>query len=434
MAKYIELMLYKIIYIVGRNFRNPSIKKQLQFLNTSENWSRIELENYQLKKLQELVCFAYDHSRFYKRKLDENNVHPSEIKTLQDLSKFPILTKKEILEYNLEIHTDFKFKKKFKAITSGTTGQSLEFYRDEFADSFNRASFFKNYDLFQVKPWDKNGYFWGFNFSFYKKIKTTILDRFQNRFRVFGYDEKEFNRFVKKLQKAKYIHGYSSMIYQAAKIINEKKLPKPKKIRMVKGTSEKIFEKYQEEVKKAFGLKMISEYGATESGIIAFECPKGNMHINMEGVIVEEIENEILVTNLQMKSFPVIRYKLGDFIKLAPKETTCACGKNHLILEDITGRVGSNIYGIKQIYPSFIFYYIFKNLSSNFNIILNYQILQKEKGSLVFKLEQSLNEDEYSKLKNEIFKYFKEDMKIEIEENSNLNTFKGKLKSFISKV
>lgn len=427
-------MFYKTIHIISRNFRNPSIKKQLCFLDKSKNWSLIELENYQLIKLQELVNFAYENSEYYRKEIDKKNINPLDIKNLMDIKKLPILSKNNILRYNSEIHTNYKFKKRFKAITSGTTGQSLEFYRDEFSDSFNRASSYKNYEFFQVKPWDKNGYFWGFNFSFFKKIKTTVLDRFQNRFRVFGYNEKEFKRFVKKLQSAKYIHGYSSMLYHAAKIINENKMLKPKKLKMVKATSEKIFEKYQDEVKKAFGLKMISEYGAAESGIIAFECPKGNMHINMEGVIVEEVDSEILVTNLQLKSFPVIRYKLGDYIKLAPKNKKCECGKKHLILEDIVGRVGSNIYGISQVYPSFTFYYIFKNLSSNYKIILNYQILQKEKGSLIFKLEQSLNKEEYTILESEIFKYFKDDMSIKIEQNSNLNTFKGKLKSFITEV
>ncbi len=427
-------MFYKIIYILGRNLRSPSIKNQLLFLKESQHWNLEQLENYQLKKLQTLVSFAYKNSPYYRKKIDNGGGKQIDIKKLSDIKNLPVLSKIEILKFNSEIHTDFKFKKKFKAITSGTTGQSLEFYRDEFADSFNRASIIKGYEYFDVKPWDRNGYFWGFNFSYVKKIRTIILDRFQNRFRVFSYDEHAFKKFVKKLQKAKYIHGYSSMLYQAAKIINENKMLKPLKLRMVKGTSEKIFEKYQEEVQRAFGLKMISEYGATESGIIAFECPRGSMHINMEGVIVEEVDDEILVTNLQMKSFPIIRYKLGDYIKLAPRDKKCECGKEHLILEDITGRVGSNIYGMHQIYPSFTFYYIFKNLSKNHDIVLNYQIVQEEKGILIFKIEQSLNEEENTTLINEIYKYFKQDMRIEIRPNSDLNTFKGKLKSFISTI
>jgi len=159
---------------------------------------------------------------------------------------------------------------------------------------------------------------------------------------------------------------------------------------MVKGTSEKIFDYYQPEIIKAFGTKMISEYGAAESGIIAFECPKGNMHLNMEGVIVEEVNNEILVTNLHMLSFPIIRYKLGDYIKLASKNTSCMCGKNHVILSEVVGRIGETVYGIKNSYPSLYFYYIFKNISKSHKLNLEYQIIQEEKGELVFNIASVL--------------------------------------------
>lgn len=224
------------------------------------------------------------------------------------------------------------------------------------------------------------------------------------------------------------------MLFQTAKLINERGLPKPQKIKMIKGTSEKIFDSYQEEVQKAFGLKIISEYGATESGIIAFECPEGNMHINMEGVLVEEVNDEILVTNLQMKSFPIIRYQLGDYIQLASKDEVCRCGKNHSILKEVTGRVGANVYGFKEIYPSLYFYYIFKNLVKNKDLKLNYQIIQNQKGFLEFNIEQAINNQEISLLKEEIKKYFKEDMTVEIKQNIVLKSTKGKFKSFISNI
>jgi phenylacetate-CoA ligase len=57
---------------------------------------------------------------------------------------------------------------------------------------------------------------------------------------------------------------------------------------MVMGASEKIYEGYQKEVVRAFGRKMVNEYGAAEAGMIAFECPEGKMHINMETNIVEK--------------------------------------------------------------------------------------------------------------------------------------------------
>ena len=224
------------------------------------------------------------------------------------------------------------------------------------------------------------------------------------------------------------------MIYQTAVLINKLNLTKPINIRMVKGTSEKIFDSYKPEIKEAFGIDIISEYGATESGIIAYECRQGNMHINMEGVFVEEIDNEIVITNLQMHSFPIIRYKLKDYITLAPKNKTCPCGKNHLIIEEVTGRIGENIYGRDNTYPSLYFYYIFKNLSKNEKVHLNYQVIQNQKGSLIFKIDKKINPSEERKLISEIEKYFKKDINFEIKQQSNFVYNKGKLKNFISKI
>src|SRR5690606_4032961 len=99
-------------------------------------------------------------------------------------------------------------------------------------------------------------------------------------------------------------------------------------LKLVRGTSEKIFEKYQQEAVQAFGRRIVSEYGAAESGIIAFECAEGSMHVNMETCIVEVENGEILVTNLVSRSFPIIRYRLGDYIEL-DTHTKCLCGREH---------------------------------------------------------------------------------------------------------
>ena len=64
------------------------------------------------------------------------------------------------------------------------------------------------------------------------------------------------------------------------------------------------------------------------------------MHISMEGVLVEEVDKEIIVTNLQLKSFPFIRYKLGDYITLDDNKMNCSCGLKHRIITEVTGRIG----------------------------------------------------------------------------------------------
>lgn len=423
--------MFKMLFFLGQKWRNPSMRMWYHWLKASEKWSVEELEQHQFKKLKEITQLAYLHSAFYKKYYDENYFHPDDLKQLSDISKIPILSKKLLLENVAEIHTNLSFNKIYKATTSGSSGTTLQFNRDESADSFNRASKWRGYSWYGVQPWEYSGYFWGFNFSAFAKIKTRILDLFQNRFRVFTYEDFELKKLIQKLQKATYISGYSSMIYETAKIINSKNELKPKGIKLVIGTSEKIFDSYQEKVQKAFGVKLSSEYGATETGIIGYECTEGNVHINMEGVIVEELNHEIIITNLIMQSFPIIRYQLGDYIQLAPKETICTCGMKHRIIKDITGRIGETIYGKEQLYPSLYFYYIFKNLAQQ-QINLNYLVIQNEKGFLIFHIEQKISGIEKQQLIVEIQKYFKDDIKFTIVDESFPKDSTKKATSFIS--
>jgi len=425
-------MIHKLIYKVGQKTRNPSIGKWYRFLKESEKWPREKLEAYQLQKLKHLIDFAGTHSPYYQSLFKEMGISSADIQSLEDIKKFPPISKEELIKHNRTIHTNYSFKKKFTATTSGSSGNTLSFYRDESADSFNRASIFRGYSWHQVRPWERNGYFWGYNFSFTKSLKVKFLDILQNRFRIFTYKEEELVKFAQKLKHASYLHGYSSMIYETAKCINAMDLPKPKKLKMVKGTSEKIFTHYQSEIQKAFGQKIISEYGATESGIIAFECPLGNMHLNMEGVLVEEVDNEILVTNLEMLSFPIIRYKLGDYIKLGTCHKKCECGREHTILEEVTGRVGNKIIGKNQQYPSLYFYYIFKNLSLNKNLELSYQVVQREKGKLEFYILEEMTTNEKHWLANEIEHHFGDDILYTLHKGKPREQNTGKIKSFIS--
>jgi len=214
----------KTIFLIGQSLRNPSLRTVFKFLKISEYDSLLKLKEYQLKRLKELVIFAYENTNYYRRKFDEVAFKPEDIKTLKDIEKLPVLTKSELLQFNQEIHTTakVKFNKLFKASTSGTTGESLHFLRDENADSFNRASIFRGYSWYGVHPWDYNGYFWGFNFSKLQKLKTRFTDYLVNRFRLFSYAEKDFLPFIKKIRNATYVEGYSSMIYQTAKLINQK--------------------------------------------------------------------------------------------------------------------------------------------------------------------------------------------------------------------
>lgn len=425
-------MLNKSIFLLGIKSRNPSLVSFYKELVKTDSASCEELKSIQEKKFKELIDFAFNYSPYYKKKLNDLNIVREDINSVDDLVKLPILEKDELRENAEAINSTYKFNKVIVSETSGTSGQPLKFIKNEEWDSMNRAAMYRGYSWYGVNPWDKNGYFWGYNISGKDHFKIKLLDILQNRFRIFSYNEDEIIRFTKKLKSADYIEGYSSMIYEVAKRINSiEGIQKPKKIKLIKGTSEKIYENYHSEAIKAFGSKIRSEYGAAEAGLIAFECPEGYMHINSENVIVEAIDGEIVVTNLMSKSFPIIRYKLGDKITLADNDFKCKCGRQHPVILDVLGRVGKNIIGYENSYPSLTFYYVFKNLALNHDIILNYQAVQNEKGKVQLKIEQESPESN-ELLSSELKKYFGHDISFEITYGTKLHTMEGKLKDFIT--
>ncbi|HJD92275.1 phenylacetate--CoA ligase family protein [Bacteroides coprosuis] len=428
-------MLNKIIYKLGLKKRNPSICHQLNFLKKSDKWPLSRLQKYQLSQLQIFLTDVQKNSPYYSDLFKSLGFDPRNIKSLNDLKCIPPIDKKTLIANKHLIQSNRRFKKLVFSETSGTTGQPLTIYRSEEWDSGTRAAMFRGYSWYGVKPWDRNGYFWGYNIEKKQAAKIQFFDSLQNRFRLFSYTDEEISRFCYKLKSAVYISGYSSMIYEVAKKINSLGLSLQfPKLKMVKGTSEKIWPSYQKEVQKAFGLKMISEYGSMETGIIAFECPSGNMHIAMEHVIVEELNGEAVVTNLLSNSFPIIRYKLGDVINLAPIDFKCPCGRSHPVIVDVLGRVGKSVEGLENKYPSLTFYYVFKNIAFTSKFEVNYQAVQNKKGEVLMRIEQTYSKELDSIIRKELSKYFKDDIAFTVEYDSKLHMMDGKLKDFIQNI
>ena len=67
-------------------------------LETIERASRDELQALQLERLRWSLRHAYENVAHYRRAFDEKGVHPSDLKTLADLARFPFTSKKELRE------------------------------------------------------------------------------------------------------------------------------------------------------------------------------------------------------------------------------------------------------------------------------------------------------------------------------------------------
>ena len=65
-------------------------------LDAIETASRDELQALQLERLRWSLRHAYDHVQHYRAAFDTKGVHPDDLKSLADLSKFPFTTKEDL--------------------------------------------------------------------------------------------------------------------------------------------------------------------------------------------------------------------------------------------------------------------------------------------------------------------------------------------------
>jgi phenylacetate-CoA ligase len=89
-------------------------------------------------------------------------------------------------------------------------------------------------------------------------------------------------------------------------------------------------------IEAAFGCPLLNEYGASECLTIGHGCRERVLHANADWVILEpvdrdyqptppgELSHTVLLTNLANFVQPIIRYDLGDRVRV--QATPCACG------------------------------------------------------------------------------------------------------------
>jgi phenylacetate-CoA ligase len=378
--------LAKMIYGAGCRMRGASVLAYLEELKESQWWSEEKHEAAQLAKLRALLAHAREHAPFYREHFEKHGFDCA-VDSLAGFKALPSLGKREIASHGDAIQNGGRGGRLVYSKTAGTTSVPFSFYRTSDWDAQHRAAIARGYSWYGVDPWMSSGYLWSIAPHVRLRLKNRFFDFLQNRFRQKRFDlsPETFEGFYRKLARAEYLAGYSSMLYEFARFVNERHPGEGfQGLRLVKGTSEKIFPHYQTEARTAFNQPIRGEYGAAEAGIIAFECPDGSLHVNEEHVIVEIENGEIVVTNLLSYSFPFIRYRLGDYAALK-EGFSCSCGRKGPVIGDIMGRVGMNVYGSGgRVFPSIAVDQIIKSLVSLGGIVAQCQAVQRAEGRLDF--------------------------------------------------
>jgi len=419
---------------------------QYQWLDSSS------LKELQWEKLKNTLSFAYNNIPYYHKVWRNVGIHPNDIESLDSFQKIPILTKEDIrnnwdllrLE-NKNIRTSFRQ-------TSGSTGIPLKLEKDRQTTAYMDAVMYRSYMWYGIQPGERQLRIWGAEINPTERFKMHLKDFLLNRIRLsaFELDRKNFLKFIRKIKTFKpvFVYGYAQSVFEFAKfIVNEKMDLNHLNFKAVIVTGEMIFDWQRKIIKQAFGCPVVNEYGCTEVGIIAIECPMGGMHIMSDALFVEFIKNdrasnlkerEIVVTELNNFYSPLIRYKVGD--KGILSNSLCPCGRGFPIMVSVKGRSDEFIIfpNGKKVDP-YVFEYIVKNIPSKYGTIHQFFIVQDNISSISVKLvcDTSCPQKLVKALNNSWVRLYGNDLSLKIELVYNVpKNASGKLacfKSFLKK-
>ena len=409
--------------------------------------TRDEIENYQLKRLRQVIKHAYTYVPFYRDYMKKKGIHYSDIKSLDSLKWFPVIQKKQI---KAAPHL-FRSEKKQDIVhghTSGTTGSPFDIiYTRNVSTAMavcdwrhmhncgrkrkDRIAIFLGriiVPLQQIKP-----PFWRYNF-----IHNEI---WFSSFHLSPVNMKIYFNKIKQLG-IMFIKAYPSTAYIFARFCNEHNLKLP--MQAVLTSSETLYEYQRECIEKAFSCKVYDYYGHAERTIFATECESHDgLHVNEDFGIIECLDKKgnqtkdgeqgmLVGTSLFNLAMPFIRYETGDLSYMIMKK--CFCGSCFNRISAVTTKAEDIIKTPDgRMISSSILTHPFKPINS----IEESQIIQDELNRVTVKIvvNHRFTSDHQQDLKKELQKRLGNNIEISIIKTDSIEREKsGKFRWVISKV
>lgn len=376
-----------------------NLKKLLAFNEYMSTYSDKDV-NQVIEKFNSLSIYANKYVPYYK------NNKLRYVEDIMDISYLPTLSKNNIRKDKEKlISEDVSTKDLWNGSSSGSTGTPLKYYRDKNSVRNNQALYDSYYESLGCNLDKKRIRFSGIKLTSFDKVHPPFwvyIDKYkQLQCSVYHLSEANYKHYINKIcqLKAEFGTGYPSAWGQLAEYIIEKNIKMPP-MKAIITDSEAMDEELQDRIETAFNCKVYHTYGLSEVGMVAMQCKNRNYHIvpklnyveiidNKEEPVDDGEEGQIIVTDLNSKHFPMIRYQTGDRGILGNE--LCSCGYKTPYLTQITGRIedyiltrdGRKIQRVSQILKPAVG-------------IKESQIIQKSKNDILIKVVPDTNFEEES--------------------------------------
>ena len=420
-------------------------------LERSQWFSQNKLKEIQWQNLKGLLAFSSETVPFYQDRFNRYNLSAKSIKAIEDFRKIPLLTKEEIRLNADRLRSNAYRGRVIKYSSSGSSGEPLVIALGTSTYGSYRAAQYRGFKWYGVTLGDCGARIWGVPLVSEKEHIGKIKDRLMNRVSLsaFTLSPQSMGRFFEGCVrfKARYLYGYASALCKFAQFVKGHRLDaKRLALRVVISTSEKLYDFQRETITSTFGCPVANEYGAAEVGVIAFECPKGKMHISCENVYLEFLKGsepaapgepgEIVATSLKNYYMPFIRYKLGDIGRYSTE--TCRCGRGLPLLEVVEGRDNDiAVAADGTLVHSEIFSYMNRVLTDQGVGIREFKIIQKSRKDLrvLVVKDPGIDERAVVYLKAQIHKFLGEEISVTVEYVDKILPEKsGKVRYFVSEL
>ncbi len=418
---------------------------------------KYELKRMQYESIKRLIDRLYESNQFYHDRMKAANIHPSDIKSLSDVSKLPFMYKQDLRDnYPTKMFTVPNDQVVRYHVSSGTTGKptlvgytrnDLDYWSEALARSMTSIGM-DNTDTLQVSY--GYGLFTGGLGAHYggERIGATVLPSGT------GGTERQIELMVDLgVTAIACTPSYLIHIGEVAKKMGVD-IRRDTKLKRALVGAEPWTESMRQHIEEEMGIKAYDIYGTSEmAGPMFTECEERNgIHMQSDIVYVEIIDpetgevlepgqkGEMVVTMLKKEAFPLVRYRIKDITSIMDED--CPCGRTSPRIKRITGRSDDMliIRGI-NVFPSQVEY----TLMQIPQVGNQYMIIVEREGSLdTMTVQVEIKEDSFSdkledmlKLKKyieyEMKKYLNIAVNIELKNPGELPRFEGKAKRVIDK-
>ncbi|MPZ18389.1 MAG: hypothetical protein GEV06_10820 [Luteitalea sp.] len=342
-------------YTLRRERTGLEASELLRALTETERWSASDLQDHVDAQLRTIVAHAFERVPYYRRLSERTGLKPTDVQSVHDLAKLPILEKEPIRL----APTDFvaagedSEHRLIRLSTSGTTGTPLTVFCDITSRRRHYAFWVRLRAWFGITPEAYRATFFGRVVCPRGQDRPPFwrVDRFQRNYLFSSHHLHRQNLAsycdaLRRLQPPEII-GYPSSLHAVAVYVLDRGVTDIRP-RAVFTTAETLLPHQRRAIEQAFGTNVIDQYGSVEMVHFVSQCERGSYHVHPEHGLLEVVgpdgepvpagtPGDAVCTTFVNRAMPLLRYRLGDRVVL--RDGSCPCGRNFPMVAEILGRI-----------------------------------------------------------------------------------------------